>query len=235
MTWKRPRRDRGGTGAFRVQGRAYDHAMQVIGQPWGIAVQASAMVTAAPELARVRFRISRLEQSPADAFASVTAIVERVRQTLRTHGVAEVKESRLDLRAVWSYGEPTPTLAGYQCQAAFAVTTAELDGVPRLLADIVAAGASEIDSLEFDVDNRDDLQADAERRAVAAARAKAARYAEAAGVRLGAVLHIEDAAEASHPYQLAAASREAGPGDSLAPGEITVSAIVRVGFALTRD
>jgi uncharacterized protein YggE len=205
-------------------------------QPWGISAHGSAVVTGRPDLAKVRFRISRLEQTPAEAFAGATAIVSKVRETLRQHRIrrSDIKESRLDLRAVWHYGEPTPTLGGYQCQATVAVETSDLDGVPQLLVDVVAAGASEIDSVDFDVRDRGELQADAERRAIEAARARATRYAKAAGVRLGAVLHIEDASEPPHVYELAAA-RKAGPGEDLAPGEISVTAVVRVGFAITRD
>jgi uncharacterized protein YggE len=207
-------------------------------QPWGIAAHGSAIVTAKPELAKVRFRISRLEQTPAAAFAGATEIVTRVRETLRQHRIrrSDIKESRLDLRALWHYGEPTQTLAGYQCQAAIAVETSDLDGVPQLLVDVIAAGASEIDPVDFDVRDRAGLQAEAERRAVEAARARAARYAKAAGVRLGAVLHVEDGpgADQPHAYDLAAV-RKAGPGEDLAPGEITVTATVRVGFAITRE
>lgn len=205
-------------------------------QPWGISAHGSAVVTARPDLAKVRFRISRLEQTPAEAFAGATAIVTTVHQTLRQHRIrrSDIKESRLDLRAVWHYGEPTPTLAGYQCQACVAVESTDLDGVPRLLVDVVAAGASEIDSVDFDVRDRAELQADAERRAVEAARARAMRYAKAAGVRLGAVLHIEDGTEPPHIHELAAASK-AGPGEDLSPGEISVTAVVRVGFAITRE
>src|SRR5689334_6285980 len=86
-------------------------------QPWGISAHGSAVVTARPDLAKVRFRILRLEQTPAEAFAGATAIVTKVRETLRQHRIprSDIKESRLDLRAVWHYGEPTQTLAGYQC------------------------------------------------------------------------------------------------------------------------
>jgi uncharacterized protein YggE len=49
-----------------------------------------------------------------------------------------------------------------------------------------------VDGTHFDVIAKRELRAEARRKAVAAARAKADLYAEAAGVRVGAVLHIED-------------------------------------------
>jgi uncharacterized protein YggE len=157
-----------------------------------------------------------------------------VRDVLRDHDVAKIQESRLGVRTVWSYGEPTQTLVGYECTAGLLIESTSLDDVPGLLADLVAAGAHEIDSVEFDVADRSSLQAEAGRQAVTAAHAKASLYASAGGMRLGAMLHIEDAD--SQPVAMALASRSApGGADDLAPGEIVVEASVRVGFALARE
>jgi len=75
--------------------------------------------------------------------------------------------------------------AGYQCQAAFAVEARALDDVEPLLLDLVAAGANQIDAVDFDVTAKRELRVEARRRAVAAARAKAELYAAAADVRVG--------------------------------------------------
>jgi uncharacterized protein YggE len=207
---------------------------QLINHPWGVAVQGSARVTAPPDLVRIRFRITRLEQAPTLAFEAATTVLSHVRAVLRDHGVAKTQESRLGLRTVWNYGEPTQTLVGYECTAALLVESTSLDDVPRLLADLVAAGAHEIDSVEFDVADRSSMQAEAGRQAVAAARATASGYASAAGMRLGTVLHIEDAD--AQPIAMALVSRATpGSADDLAPGEVVVVASVRVGFAMTRD
>lgn len=207
---------------------------QLITHPWGIAVQGFGRVTAAPDLVRVRFRVTRMEQAPAVAFDAATAALGQVRAVLRDHGVTKVQESRLGLRTVWSYGEPTQTLVGYECTAGLLVESTSLDDVPRLLADLVAAGAHEVDSVEYDVTDRSPMQAEAGRQALTAAREKASRYASAAGMRLGTVLHIEDAD--TQPVAMELASRS-GPGsaDDLTPGEIVVAATVRIGFALTRE
>ncbi|GAA1819534.1 hypothetical protein GCM10009682_45100 [Luedemannella flava] len=112
-----------------------------------------------------------------------------------------------------------------------------LDDVEPLLVDVVAAGANEIEGVDFDVLAKRELRAEARRKAVAAARAKADLYAEAADVRLGVVVHIEDV----DPEQSAAgryrghAQAVATTAQDLAPGHIVVSAAVVVGYALARD
>jgi uncharacterized protein len=120
--------------------------------------------------------------------------VRGVRSALREHGIrdAAVEGSRLDLKSAYEYVDGGRTFVGYQCQAALAIESIGLDDVEALLIDVVAAGANELEAVGFDVRAKRELRARARREAVTAARAKAELYAEAAGIRVGAVLHIED-------------------------------------------
>jgi uncharacterized protein YggE len=145
-------------------------------------------------LARLRFRVSRQEQTPAQAFAVTSEAVGEVRRVIREHGVPDgsVQRSQLTLASAWGNIGNERKFLGYQCQASFVVESRELDGVQQLLVDVVAAGANEILGASFDVIDKPALRAEARRETVAAARRKAQLYAEAAGVRLGTVLHIDD-------------------------------------------
>lgn len=215
--------------------------VQMIERPWGVAAYGAASVRALPDLVRVRCKVMRLEQTPSAAFDAASQEAHAVRQALREHGVpdAGVEGSRLDLKTVYAFpGGGVRTFVGYQCVAAFAVESGNLDDVQPLLVDVVAAGANEIEEVSFDVTAKRDLRAEARRKAVAAARAKAELYAEAAGVRLGAVVHIDDV----DPEQTGAEryrSHGSGPATAadqdLAPGHVVVSAAVVIGYALTRD
>jgi len=212
--------------------------VQLLEHPWGIAVTGRGSVEAEPDLARIRFRITRTEQTPAAAFDAARTAVRTVRAVLRDHGIddAAVRASRLDLATVTDYVNGTSAVVGYRCQAAFAVRSGALDDVEPLLVDVVAAGANEIESVAFDIADGGALRDEARRRAVAAARAKAELYAGAVGARVGAVLHVEDA-DPDQPgvrhAVLAAAVPEGGP--DLAPGRLLVEAAVLVGYALSRD
>ncbi|MEU7874905.1 SIMPL domain-containing protein [Dactylosporangium sp. NPDC049140] len=214
--------------------------MQMVERPWGIAAFGAASVKAMPDLVRVRFKIVRIEQSPAGAFAETRGAVRAVRAALREHGVADgdVQSSRLDLKTATEYIDGTHRPVGYQCQAAFAVESRNLDDVEPLLVDVVAAGANELEGVDFDVTTKRELRADARRRAVAAARGKAELYAQEAGVRLGAVLHVEDV-DSDSPYTQRYRSHSASSVDALeadlAPGHIIVSAATIVGYAIARD
>jgi uncharacterized protein DUF541 len=94
-----------------------------------------------------------------------------------------------------------------------------------------------IEAVDFDVTTKGELRAEARRQAVGAARRKAELYAEAAGVRLGAVLHIDHVDPERvgfERYRGHGTAGEASPED-LAPGHVVVSAAVILGFSINHD
>jgi uncharacterized protein YggE len=196
-------------------------------------------VKAKPDLVRIRFKVIRLEQTASDSFASASEGVHGVRQALRDHDIpdAAVNRSELSLKTLLNYQEQRRFL-GYQSMATFSVESADLNDVQQLVIDLVAAGANEIDGVDFDVRAKPDLRAEARRAAVAAARRKAELYAEAAGVRLGPVLHIDDV-DVDNPshqsYKSHAAYAGEASAEDLAPGHVVVSAAVFMGYAIQAE
>jgi uncharacterized protein YggE len=208
--------------------------VQLIERAWGITAYGAASVRAKPDLVRVSFKVTRVQQQPSDAFAAANDAAVAVRQTLRAHQIedAGVERSQLDLKSLWSYGTERKFL-GYGCSASFVVESAALDDVQSLLVDVVAAGANEIDSVDFDVRAKQELRTKARREAVQAARRKAGLYAEAAGVRLGAVVHIDDVDPDNVGNELRGhAMAGDGSAQALAPGHVVVSAAVILGFSI---
>ncbi|MYR41801.1 SIMPL domain-containing protein [Streptomyces sp. SID5910] len=209
---------------------------EMIREPWGLSVFGAGSVRAEPQLVRVGLTVDVLAPSPDRSFGEAGAAVARLREVLRRHGVpdTEVSGSRLRLSSEYSGYNGERELLGYRCQASYAVRTEALDGLQQLLVDAVDAGAHGIDRVEFDVHDKAALRDEARRRAVAAARRKAEVYAEAADVRLGPVVHIQDVnAESGPQYR----GHSSGGGDSsgdLAPGMVEVSAGVVLGYSLRR-
>lgn len=207
---------------------------QSIDSPWGVSVFGAASVDAAPDLARLRVAISQTKNKPGDAFAATRTGVNRIREVLRGHGVPEtaVSTSRLNLASQWSYGNER-TFLGYECTASFVIELRELDILEAVLVDVVDAGANEVKGVEFDVRTKRELRARARTAAVAAAREKAALYAEAAGVHLGSVIHIKDVdAEQMQGYRSHSGDHGGGGEGDLTPGRVTVSAAVVLGLSL---
>lgn len=211
--------------------------MQMVERPWGVAAYGAASVKAVPDLVRVRFKVICLEKTPGESFARASGSVRAVREVLRGHQVPDsgVERSRLGLKSAWAYGGSRREFLGYECTAAFAVQSGDLDDAQQLLVDLVEAGANEIEGVDFDVSGKAAMRAESRRKAVTAAREKAELYAEAAGARLGPVVHIDDVNPETagvERYRAHSMGDEASDED-LAPGHVVVSAAVIVGFAIT--
>lgn len=209
----------------------------LIESPWGLSAYGSASAHAAPDIARVQLGAERVEPSAAEAFAATRALVERVRAALRSQGVPDdaVEESRLSLSTDYDgYGAERRFL-GYRCDASFSVEFGELGRLEPALIAATEAGANRVDNVVFTVADADGLIARARRDAVAAARARAELLAEAAGVRLGAVVHVEDLDRPEQgPVMYRAMAESASGGGELTPGRVGVTASVAVGFGILR-
>ncbi|MBT2231637.1 SIMPL domain-containing protein [Nonomuraea sp. NEAU-A123] len=196
----------------------------------------AASVKAAPDLVRIRLVVERMKPSPKKAFEAGQANVASLRGVLRRHDIpdAAVSASRLRLTSEWDgYGKEREFL-GYKCEASFTIESRNLDGLQQLLIEVVDAGVNRVDEVDFDVHAKGELRAQARRAAVQAARAKALLYAEAAGVGLGPVLHIQDVDPESvgnERYRGHGAGGATAEED-LAPGHVVVSAAVVLGFSL---
>jgi uncharacterized protein YggE len=206
-----------------------------ITQPWGVSSFGQSDIHAEPDYAVLQVAINRLHNKPKSSLEAAKAAASAVRTTVRRRGVSDdgVTSSRTSVQSAWDgYGAGRKFL-GHQCRVEFAVRSADLDQVDQILIDVVDAGADEIISVKYDTSMKPELRAQARRDAVDAAQRKAALYAEAAGVSLGPVVHIEDV----DPEQLRMESHRGGGGGAgesgdLAPGRVTVSAAVQVGFSL---
>jgi uncharacterized protein len=212
--------------------------MQTLERRGGVTTYGVASMQAKPDLVRVRFRVLRLEESPAQSFAAASEAVGDVRRVLREHRIpdAAVQHSQLALSSEWDYGAGRKLL-GYRCAATFLVESGDLDDLQPLLVDLVTAGVNELDGVDFDVADKAGLRAEARREAVAAARRKAELYAAAAGVRLGAVVRIDDVDPGQGGIQVFRAESTGAQStqEDLAPGHIVVTASVILGFAIAPD
>ncbi len=210
---------------------------QSIETPWGISVFGASSVDAIPDVARLRVAVGQTRESAAEAFEVTRRAVNRVREVVRGHGIPDhrVSTSRLNLESAHAFRNNEHTFVGYKCTAGFVIDLRALDALETVLVDVVEAGANEVSGVEFDVQAKKELRAEARRAAVAAAREKAELYADAAGVRLGPVVHIQDvdSEQLQNTYRSHGRSAAGGGEGDLTTGKITVAAGVLVGFSIT--
>ncbi len=165
---------------------------QAIKTPFGVTVFGSAISRIAPDIASIKVSVTRVELKPADAFAKARQGSQAVQECLRKGRVSTFGASRITLAQHHRYSGGETKFVGYLAKVSFHVKLTELDRAEEILTAVVAAGANEIDGVSFETTRLKELRSEARRKAVAAALEKANNYCAAAGVSVGAVLHIED-------------------------------------------
>jgi uncharacterized protein len=217
---------------------------QTIQRPFGINVFGSSVIRVKPDHAALMFAITRTHDKPAEAFAAARKAIEDVRAFLASSdlGGADVQISRPTLRqAMRGYGDKLEYL-GYTARAGFHVHVRDLDRLEHVLAGVVEAGVDLIEGTDLRTSKLVELRDETRMRALAAARRKAERYAQAADIELGRIMHIEDVnpddlkSRRGHGAELALGDDEdqaaQGPTD---PGSIEINAAVMVAFEIVRD
>lgn len=207
--------------------------------PPTIAVTGTGSVSAPPDIATVMTGVETFADTAAEALDQNSALMARVFETLTGAGVAEKDIQTSGLSVAPRYTDRKTRLgyevAGYQVRNSVHVVVRDLGALGAALDSIVTSGANRIDSVSFGFAEPGDMRNEARRMAVVDARAKAALYAEAAGVALGDVMSITEGGGPIGPQPAMmmnmARAAEAVP---IAVGESSLSASVRIVWALAQ-
>lgn len=111
------------------------------------------------------------------------------------------------------------------------VTIRNLDTAGKVLSAATSAGANQLYGIRFEIEDPSGLLAEARKKAVEDARARAEKLAQLAGVKLGPAVSITELDGGGGPVPMFAMAKM----DSAAPverGELTVTSTVQIVFAL---
>jgi hypothetical protein len=214
------------------------YVTQSIQRPHGINVFGSSLIRVDPDYSSLRFAVSRVAAKPKDAFDETRRGADAVRAALMALKIdaRDVRSGDLALAEEWVGYNENRRMAGYRATASFHAFVREFAKVEPVLVAVVDAGADRIHSVHHKTTRMREIRAEARKRAVEAAKAKAESYASAAGVKVGAPLHVEDVnpddlSRRSHmpDVDLTAEETEVEPSN---PGSIVVAGAVMVCFAI---
>lgn len=205
-----------------------------------IKVFGSALIRVNPDTVSVSVGVSRLAPTPEAAFDEARRAAGSVASFLRGEGISDFGSSRVSLARETRVHNGETQFEGYLARIQFELILRELDRLEAVLSGVVAAGANLLTSVTYQTTRLKPLRADARRRAVAAARAKAELYAAAAGVVVEGVLTIEDVNPQtilSRRFEGHVLIEPETPDDtrepeSIDPGAITVAAAVSIVYRI---
>lgn len=190
-------------------------------------------VSAAPDIARAVFGVTTQRPAAAEAYAETARAMSDVLAAVAASGVsaADVQTIELSLSPVYAGGGDAPMrIDGYAARQSVSVTVRALETLGSLLDAAARAGASDFDGVSFDVAQRRALTDAALGAAMEDAARSAALLAQAAGVRLGAAISVDQQGGARPEAAYRVAAMDAVM--PVAAGSISVTATVSVVYAI---
>ncbi|MDJ0826839.1 MAG: SIMPL domain-containing protein [Rhodobacter sp.] len=202
--------------------------------PGRLTVTGEGRVESVPDMATITLGVTSEARTAADAMRETSKATAAVLGRLASAGIEDrdMQTRDLSLSPVWdsrSSSSP-PKIVGFQARNTVVVRVRALDALGGILDEVIEAGANLFQGLSFGLQEPGPVHDEARRRAVAEARRKAALYAEAAGLSLGAVLELNEAGGSPRPMMLErAAMASAVP---IAAGEVAIQAAVSMVFEI---
>lgn len=203
-----------------------------------ISVQGTGTVSAPPDTAMVVAGVTTRAAGARQAVERNNAAMPALFTVLKEMGVKpeDIRTRGFSVAPEYARreaGKGAPGVTGYRASNRIEVTVRDLASLGALLDRLVGAGANTIHGVRFKIGEPEPLLALARRKAVADARRRARLYAEAAGVRLGAVLRIEErGVQLPRPPLMATAAIRAAAPVPIARGQQEIRATIGVTFAI---
>jgi uncharacterized protein YggE len=206
-----------------------------------LSVSGSGDAFLAPDIAYIYIGVHTESPTAAEAVADNTAQTETLMQAIRDFGI-DAKDIRTTNFSIWPMDRFDPSTGAPSGEKTYAVdntvyvTVRDLDGLGDLLDTAVQAGANTVNSIQFDVSDKDEAMKQARADALKDAQAQAQALAEAASLSLGEVQAISFVDV--QPYPIFDGKGGGGGAMSEAaavpiqPGQLTFPVNVNVTYAL---
>lgn len=207
-----------------------------------VRVTGSGSVTAAPDMATVRFGIVSRAETAEAARAKNAEAAKSAMNVVRSLDIPEEKMRmetlQLQPRREYDTESKRREERGYEASRQVVVEVSDLDRLPTLVTKVVQGGANRLTGINYGLDDRSAVRNEALQTAARSARDKARLLAQSLDATLGPIREIvEQDVGFDGPRPMAqfakSAETDAAPEpDAYAAGELEVSAKVRIVFAL---
>jgi len=204
--------------------------------PASITVMGSGTVSAPPDTAELTTGVVTQAASAAQALAANSAAMEAMLKSLHSLGIAEKDILTTNItvtpqRRQSKDDNQPPKVVGYEVANQVRVKVRDLSRLGRVVDEQVTQGANVLSGIHFGVQEPTQLLDEARTKAMVDARRKAEVYANAAGVKLGRPLSVQEVG-AVLPRPLTGSRAVISAAVPIAPGEEEFQATITVTFAI---
>lgn len=169
----------------------------------GIRVTGSSSAFGEPDIAILRLGVSTERDSVEEASEEAAFAMQRVINSLKENDVGEknIQTQQFSILPQYDYVEGRKILRGYRVTNIVSAEIRNLKKVGNVIDDAAKAGDDmvQIQSIQFDIDDRKKLQEQARVKAMKDAKAKAEILAEEGGVKLGKPIYISESIDSYVP------------------------------------
>lgn len=206
-----------------------------------ISVAGEGEVSVAPDMAILTLSVVREADTAREALSASNEAMKQVLAGLKAAGIAERDLQTAGLNIQPRYTQPgpqakpqAPKISGYSASNALTVRIRDLSAVGAILDKTISLGVNQGGDISFVNDDLKPSLTEARKRAVTDAMARARTLADAASVKLGRILSIEEPSLRSGPMPMGKMMRAAAA-DGFVPverGENSYSTTVNLVFEI---
>jgi uncharacterized protein YggE len=165
-------------------------------KPLSFEVTGEGSTEVVPDEAVAVFGVVANEQSVPAVQEAINSKIKKVKDSLRQLGISEedIKTINYNINPTYSYEGGTSRISGYSASYNLEITFKDFKILNQAIDRTTSSGANIVGSLRFTLSEKakKDAQDEARRKAVASAKDKASKIAQAAGVKLGRIINIKE-------------------------------------------
>ena len=219
---------------------AQERAGRLPSQPI-IVVTGSGDTDVQPDRAVLSLGAVAQEKDAASAQKKVSEVIQKSLDALEAMGIKKekIRTQSITLRPIYHQSAPNGTLSrrkivGYEASNTLQITLDDLTQIGPAIDAGVAAGADNIEGVDFSVQDDTAATQEALKRATTQATAKAQAIADALGVHLGQAVEVnEGGVQRIMPMMaMTTMSAEVGESTPVQPGQIKISAQVTITYKI---
>ena len=159
-----------------------------------ISVSGSATINVSPDIANVSFGLSTKEKTAQAAKEANDAMLKNLNEVLKKYEIKETELSMnyINIRPYYEYRGNSNQLAGYVAQKTITIKIKEIEKYNSFVDDLLKIGISEINSVDFAVEDIKTARNQARIKAVESAREKAELFASSISKQIVDVIEISE-------------------------------------------
>ncbi|WP_034920674.1 SIMPL domain-containing protein [Gillisia sp. CAL575] len=217
-------------GTFAVQ------AQQINNITPAVSVNGEGIIKVIPDEVVIKSRIEHDGENAQEVKKQNDAVVDAVIKYLKSEGVPEknIQTDYVNLNKNYNYNDKTYS---YVANQAISIKLDNLKNYEKIMSGLLNVGLNRIDGVQFKSSEMEKYMTEARKKAVLNAKSKASEYASPLNQSIGKAISISEVQTNNFPpmYRMNEMKMSSDSGEqqeTLAPGEMEISAQVTVAFEL---